>query len=61
VQFDTLGSFIVLVLSLTAIQLVIGSVLESMLMGAHTQHEPVHHHPVARFLESNLRHLSECY
>jgi len=35
VQFDTLGPFFVLVLSLTAIQLVIGSVLEPMLMG-HT-------------------------
>jgi AI-2 transport protein TqsA len=35
VQFDTLGPFVVLVLSLTAIQLVIGSVLEPMLMG-HT-------------------------
>ena len=34
-QFDTLGPFFVLVLSLTAIQLVIGSVLEPMLMG-HT-------------------------
>jgi AI-2 transport protein TqsA len=35
VQFDTLGPFIVLVLSLTAIQMMIGSVLEPMLMG-HT-------------------------
>jgi AI-2 transport protein TqsA len=33
VQFETLGPFIILVLSLTAIQLVIGSVLEPMLMG----------------------------
>jgi AI-2 transport protein TqsA len=35
VQFDTLGPFVVLVLSLTAIQVAIGSVLEPMLMG-HT-------------------------
>jgi AI-2 transport protein TqsA len=35
VQFDTLGTFVILVLSLTAIQLAIGSVLEPMLMG-HT-------------------------
>ena len=33
VQFETPGPFIILVLSLTAIQLVIGSVLEPMLMG----------------------------
>ncbi len=33
VQFETAGPFVVLVLSLTAIQLVIGSVLEPMLMG----------------------------
>lgn len=35
VQFDTLGPFIVLVLSLIAIQIAVGSVLEPMLMG-HT-------------------------
>jgi AI-2 transport protein TqsA len=35
VQFDTLGPFVLLVLSLTVIQLTIGSVLEPMLMG-HT-------------------------
>jgi predicted PurR-regulated permease PerM len=35
VQFDTLGPFVILVLSLTAVQLAIGSVLEPMLMG-HT-------------------------
>jgi predicted PurR-regulated permease PerM len=35
VQFDTLGPFVVLVLSLIAIQIAIGSVLEPMLMG-HT-------------------------
>jgi predicted PurR-regulated permease PerM len=33
VQFETLGPFIILVISLTAIQLAIGSVLEPMLMG----------------------------
>jgi predicted PurR-regulated permease PerM len=33
VQFESLGPFIVLVLSLTAIQILIGSVLEPMLMG----------------------------
>jgi predicted PurR-regulated permease PerM len=33
VQFDTLGTFVVLVVTLTAIQLAIGSVLEPMLMG----------------------------
>jgi AI-2 transport protein TqsA len=35
VQFDTLGPFLILVVSLTAIQMMIGSVLEPMLMG-HT-------------------------
>jgi predicted PurR-regulated permease PerM len=35
VQFDTLGPFIILVVTLTAINLAIGSVLEPMLMG-HT-------------------------
>jgi AI-2 transport protein TqsA len=34
VQFETPGPFVVLVLSLTAIQLAIGSVLEPMLMGS---------------------------
>jgi len=33
VQFETLAPFIILVISLTAIQLAIGSVLEPMLMG----------------------------
>ena len=33
VQFETLGPFLILVISLTAIQLAIGSVLEPMLMG----------------------------
>jgi AI-2 transport protein TqsA len=33
VQFETLGPFIILVISLTTIQLAIGSVLEPMLMG----------------------------
>ena len=33
VQFDTLGPFVILVTSLTAINLAIGSVLEPMLMG----------------------------
>ena len=33
VQFDTLGTFVILVVILTAIQLAIGSVLEPMLMG----------------------------
>jgi AI-2 transport protein TqsA len=56
VQFDTLGSFFVLVLSLTAIQLVIGSVLEPMLMGHTLNMSPFRHHPVARFLGSNLGH-----
>ena len=40
VQFDTLGPFIVLVLSLTAIQLTVGSVLEPMLMGSTLNMSP---------------------
>lgn len=40
VQFDTLGPFLILVLSLTAIQLAIGSVLEPMLMGSTLNMSP---------------------
>jgi predicted PurR-regulated permease PerM len=40
VQFETLGPFVVLVLSMTAIQLVIGSVLEPMLMGKSLNMSP---------------------
>jgi predicted PurR-regulated permease PerM len=41
VQFDTLAPFVLLVLSLTAIQLVIGSVLEPMLMGSSLNMSPL--------------------
>ena len=40
VQFDTLGPFVILVFSLTAIQLAIGSVLEPMLMGSTLNMSP---------------------
>ena len=40
VQFDTLGPFTILVLSLTAIQLTVGSVLEPMLMGSTLNMSP---------------------
>ncbi len=40
VQFETIGPFLILVLSLTAIQLVIGSVLEPMLMGTSLNMSP---------------------
>ena len=40
VQFDTLGPFVILVVSLTAIQLAIGSVLEPMLMGSTLNMSP---------------------
>jgi AI-2 transport protein TqsA len=41
VQFDTLGPFLILVVSLTAIQLAIGSVLEPMLMGNSLNMSPL--------------------
>jgi predicted PurR-regulated permease PerM len=41
VQFDTLAPFVLLVLSLTAIQLVIGSILEPMLMGSSLNMSPL--------------------
>jgi len=41
VQFDTIAPFVLLVLSLTAIQLVIGSVLEPMLMGSSLNMSPL--------------------
>jgi predicted PurR-regulated permease PerM len=40
VQFETLGPFVILVVSLTAIQIVIGSVLEPMLMGKSLNMSP---------------------
>jgi AI-2 transport protein TqsA len=40
VQFATLGPFVILILSLTAIQLAIGSVLEPMLMGSTLNMSP---------------------
>jgi AI-2 transport protein TqsA len=40
VQFDTLGPSIILVVSLTAIQLTVGSVLEPMLMGSTLNMSP---------------------
>jgi predicted PurR-regulated permease PerM len=40
VQFETLGPFVILVLTLTAIQLVIGSVLEPLLMGKSLNMSP---------------------
>ncbi len=40
VQFETLGPFVILVLSLTAIQFAIGSVLEPMLMGSTLNMSP---------------------
>jgi predicted PurR-regulated permease PerM len=40
VQFETLGPFLILVLSLTAIQLAIGSMLEPMLMGSTLNMSP---------------------
>lgn len=41
VQFDTLGPFVVLVASLTAIQLTIGSIIEPMLMGSSLNMSPL--------------------
>ena len=50
VQFETLGPFFFLVVSLTAIQIVIGSVLEPMLMGKGLNMSPFRDHTFTRIL-----------